>query len=104
MMQFPFLWGQKMSVKKYAHPPQQFPVRQSLVLFRDRMVTNCLLFACRASAGEELRRALYSTGWREKNQAPFLWNFTGNCAGTSNSPLTNPAEVANIKPYLNILR
>ena len=37
-----------MSVKKYAHPPQQFPVRQSLVLFRDRMVTNCLLlFAAR---------------------------------------------------------
>ena len=93
-----------MSVKKYAHPPQQFPVLQSLVFFRDRMVTICLLFSCRASAGEELRRALYSTGWCGKNQAPFLWNFTGNCAETSNLPLTNPAEVAKIKPYLNILR
>ena len=62
---------------QYAPIPPQISVRQSLVLFRDRMVTNCLLFACRASAGEELRRALYSTGWCGKNQAPFCGILPG---------------------------
>ena len=60
-------------------------LRRSLVLFRDRMVTNCLLFFCRADLPEELRREKYSTKLREKNQAPIL-------------PLTNGAKAGSIVP------
>ena len=69
--------------------------RQSLVLFRDRMVTNCLLFGLpRRSAGKSARRDKYSTKLRRKNQAPIL-------------PLTNGGKAGNIVPsfeYFALIR
>jgi len=46
------------------------------------MVTNCLLFFCRADLPEELRREKYSTKLREKNQVPILPLTNGGKAGT----------------------
>ena len=81
--------------------------QQSLVLFRDRMVTNCLVFARSAALRKAVRRKAYSTRWRGKNQARQSGCIPRKTQKNTEKPvlpLTKRAEVTKIKQYLNISR
>jgi len=68
------------------------------------MVTNCLLFFCRAGLPEQPapRDVFYPKAPEKSSLAPA--KNLPKTAGKAGLPLTNPAEVAKIEPYLNILR
>ena len=101
----------KRCLKKH-HPKSQHglvckPAVCPVVLFRDRMVTNCLVFARSAALRKAVRRKAYSTRWRGKNQARQSGCIPRKTQKNTEKPvlpLTKRAEVTKIKQYLNISR